>query len=85
MFKLPTCVPFSSGVCPSGYYLFLKPGAQAAHLVTAADPTASTRGPLWHLLFAFARQINEVFAFLWRSGTFQKVSEGGFAGESELC
>lgn len=30
-------------------------------------------------------QINEVFAFLWQSGGFQKVREGGLAGQREHC
>lgn len=85
VFKLPTCVPSDSRGRPSESCLFLKPGAQAAHLVTTADLAASSPGPPVASALCIGRQINEVFAFLWQSITFQKVSEGSFTGKSELC
>lgn len=74
-------VPSSSSVCPSSYCLSLKPGAQAAHQLTATE----LPGPPEASALSVCRQINEVFAFLRQSGAFRKVSEGGFPGESGFC
>ena len=76
LFKLTTCVPSSSRVRPSRCCLFLKPGAQAAHRVTAVDLTARSPGPPVTPALCIGCQINEVFAFLWQSGAFSEGQRG---------
>lgn len=65
-------IPSPSSYCPS-----LQPGAAAAHQLTATEPL----GPPEASALCVCCQINDVFAFLWQSGAFQKVSEVGFPWE----
>lgn len=78
LFCPPACYP-APLFHPSSYCLPVK--AQAADQLTAAGLS----GPPGASALCAGCQINEVFAFLWLSCSLQKVIEGGFPVDSELC